>query len=54
MNKEDQDLFEVEIKKIIKANFNKDWKDLVKQEPLLWASYVPSIYPDNDKSKRPL
>jgi dynein heavy chain len=26
----------------------------VKQEPLLWASYVPSIYPDNDKSKRPL
>lgn len=42
------------IKKIIKQTFNKDWKDLVKIEPLLWASFIPSIYPDNDKTKRPL
>jgi dynein heavy chain len=26
---------------------------LVKLEPLLWASFVPTIYPDDDRSKRP-
>ena len=27
---------------------------IVEVEPLLWASFVPSIYPNDDKSKRPL
>jgi dynein heavy chain len=26
---------------------------LVTIEPLLWASFVPTIYPDGDRSKRP-
>lgn len=30
VNKEDQDLFEVEIKTLIKETFGKEWKDLVK------------------------
>jgi hypothetical protein len=30
VNKEDQDLFEVEIKGLIKETFGKEWKDLVK------------------------
>ena len=27
---------------------------MVEVEPLLWASFVPSIYPNGDRSKRPL
>lgn len=54
VNKEDQELFDAEIKVIIKDTFGKEWKDLVKQEPLLWASFVPSIYPGGDETKRPL
>ena len=26
---------------------------MVTIEPLLWASFVPTIYPDGDRSKRP-
>lgn len=26
---------------------------MVSIEPLLWASFVPTIYPDGDTSKRP-
>ena len=27
---------------------------IVEVEPLLWASFVPTIYPNDDTSKRPL
>jgi len=38
----------------MKEKFRKDWNSIVKQEPLLFASFVPLCYPDGDTSKRPL
>lgn len=35
-------------------NFKRDWKDLVTVEPLLWASFVPTLYPDGDTTKKKL
>jgi dynein heavy chain len=40
------------LKEMIQLNFKKDWSSLVTIEPLLWASFVPTIYPDNDTTKR--
>lgn len=42
------------LKDILKANFKKDWNQLVTVEPLLWASFIPTIYPDGDTTKKPL
>jgi dynein heavy chain len=36
----------------MKQNFNKEWKDLVEIEPLLWTSFVATVYPNGDTSKR--
>jgi dynein heavy chain len=36
----------------MKENFNKEWKDIVEVEPLLWSHFVPTVYPNNDTSKR--
>lgn len=51
---EDQNFFENMLKDIIKQNFKKEWSQLVTVEPLLWASFIPTIYPDGDTSKKPL
>ena len=50
---EDQHFFEGLLKDILKHNFKRDWKSLVTVEPLLWASFIPTLYPDNDKTKKP-
>lgn len=42
------------LKEIVKNNFRKEWSQLVTVEPLLWASFIPTIYPDGDTSKKPL
>ena len=36
----------------MKNNFKRDWQSLVTVEPLLWASFIPTIYPDGDKTKK--
>jgi len=36
----------------MKSNFNKEWSDIVTVEPLLWTSFVPTVYPGGDTSKR--
>jgi dynein heavy chain len=41
------------LKDIIKEKFKRDWKTIVEVEPLLFASFVPLVYPDGDTSKRP-
>ncbi len=38
----------------MRKNFRREWRDLVTVEPLLWASFVPTLYPDGDTSKRRL
>ena len=38
---------------MLKTNFKKDWSNLVQIEPLLFASFVPTIYPDGDKTRKP-
>lgn len=39
---------------MLRNNFKRDWSTLVQVEPLLWASFVPTIYPDGDTTKKPL
>lgn len=40
------------MKQIIQKNFKRDWDSLVEVQPLLWASFVPTLYPDGDTTKR--
>ena len=42
------------LKDVIKEKFKKEWKSIVEVEPLLFASFVPLVYPDGDTSKKPL
>jgi dynein heavy chain len=37
----------------MKEKFKKDWDKIVTIKPLLFASFTPLIYPDNDTSKKP-
>ena len=50
---EDQSTFEVILRELVSTNFKRDWDNLVQVQPLLWASFVPTLYPDNDRTKRP-
>ncbi len=49
----DHEKFEILLKEQIKEKFKKDWSNIVEIEPLLFASFVPLVYPDGDTSKRP-
>lgn len=49
----DHEKFETLLKEQIKEKFKKDWSNIVEVEPLLFASFVPLVYPDGDTSKRP-
>jgi dynein heavy chain len=49
----DRDTFQGILTKTMKEKFRMDWNTLVKQEPLLFASFVPLCYPDGDTTKRP-
>lgn len=52
INKEDVTTFNEEIlKPVMNETFKKGWNSIVKLEPLLFASFVPTRYPDNDTSK---
>jgi dynein heavy chain len=50
---EDRDTFTDMVKEIMKDKFKKEWSSIVKVEPLLFGSYVPLCYPENDKTKKP-
>ena len=44
--------FDKILKDIVLNHFRKEWSSVVTLEPLLWASFVPTIYPDGDTTKR--
>ena len=52
INQEDQMTFDKILKDIVLNHFRKEWSSVVTLEPLLWASFVPTIYPDGDTTKR--
>ena len=55
VSKDDINLFmENILKKVMKEDLRKDWKQLVKKEPLLFADFVPTKYPNGDKTKPPI
>lgn len=38
---------------MIKEKFKKAWNSIVEVEPLLFASFVPLVFPDGDNTKKP-
>ena len=51
---EDQTFFDKLLKDMVKKNYKREWNALVTVEPLLFASFVPMIYPDGDTTRKPL
>lgn len=51
---EDRDKFQVILAQVTKEKFKREWSTLVKVEPLLFASFVPLVYPGGDTTKKPL
>jgi len=49
----DRDIFQTMINQVIKDKFKKEWSNIVKVEPLLFASFVPLCYPQGDTTKKP-
>jgi len=45
-------MLSVIVKRLVWRKFRVQWKDLVRVEPLLWATFVPTIHPDGDTSKK--
>ena len=41
------------LKSKIKEKFKKEWDSIVTVKPLLFGSFVPTIYPDGDDTKKP-
>ena len=53
ISNEDREKWVDILKSKIKEKFKKDWAKIVTVEPLLFGNFVPTIYPDNDESKKP-
>lgn len=53
ISQDDRDIFQTLISDIMKDKFKKEWSQLVKVEPLLFASFVPLCFPGGDTSKKP-
>jgi dynein heavy chain, axonemal len=53
ISQSDRDAFVEMLKEQMKEKFNKEWDKIIEYEPLLFASFVPTIHPDGDESKRP-
>jgi dynein heavy chain len=52
---DDQNFFTDNIlKRVIANNFKKKWSEIVKFEPLLWGSFIPTMYPEGDTTKKPM
>lgn len=54
ISQQDRDCFMKLLKFTMKTHFGKEWENVVQVEPLIFGSFVPCIYPDDDKSKEPL
>jgi dynein heavy chain len=53
INVPDRDKFRALMVDMMKVKFKKDWEKVVNVKPLLFGSFTPLIYPDNDTSKKP-
>jgi len=53
INMDDRAAFDEMIQLQVKEKFKREWSSLVTVEPLLFASFVPLVYPDGDTKKRP-
>ena len=51
---EDWEKFIELLKEVLKEKFKWEWKSLVTVEPLLFSTFVPTVYPDDDETKKPL
>jgi dynein heavy chain len=52
INKEDQQMFIEDIlKPVMSENFKKPWQSVVKLEPVLFGSFIPTRHPDGDQTK---
>ena len=52
ISQEDRDDFMVMLKQQVKQRFRKDYDKIVEVKPLLFASYVPTIYAETDVDKK--
>jgi dynein heavy chain, axonemal len=53
INMADRDAFRDMVAEKMKEKFKKEWNKIVQIKPLLFASFVPTIFPDGDETKRP-
>ena len=51
---EDRESFMDLLKEVLAEKFRREWDKLVTITPLLFSSFVPTIYPDDDNTKKPL
>ena len=50
---EDRDLFKEMVSQKMTEKFKKNWDKIITVQPLLFASFTPLIYPENDETKKP-
>lgn len=50
---EDREIFKEMVSAKMKEKFKKDWDKIVTVKPLLFASFTPTVHPENDESKKP-
>ena len=53
ISQSDRDQFTEMLKSMMKDVFKREWDDLITMLPLLFGSFVPTIYPEGDESKKP-
>ena len=53
ISESDRVKFDDLLKEVVKDKFKREWKSMVEVEPLLFASFIPLIYPDGDNTKKP-
>ena len=49
----DREKWTTMLKSMVKEKFKKQWDDIVTVNPLLFGSFVPTIFPDGDETKKP-
>ena len=54
ISQEDRGYFDSMLHEIVSKNFKREWNDLVEFQPLLFAQFIPCVYPDGDTSRKPL
>ena len=54
ITEDDRESFLGILKETMAEKFKRDWDKIVTITPLLFSSFVPTVYPDDDTSKKPL